>query len=168
MQLLRTDSTLRLIQISVLVMFGVYSGLVAIGNIQDPETNLVFVEHVLRMDTTFERPALMSRSIESPILHRVAFAVIVLSEWVVSLLCLLGAIGLGRRFQANAEIFHSAKGLGLFGLGGGVVLWFFGFQVVGGEWFVSWQSTDWNALLTAFRISSFALLGLILLTLRAD
>ena len=168
MQVFRTDSTLRLIQISVLVMFGVYAGLVAIGNIQDPETNLVFIEHVLRMDTTFERPTLMSRSIESPSLHRAAFVVIVLSEAVVSLLCLFGAIGLGRRFRANAESFHSAKGLGLLGLGGGLVLWFFGFQVVGGEWFVSWQSADWNALLTAFRISSFALLGLILLTLRAD
>jgi predicted small integral membrane protein len=33
----------------------------------------------------------------------------------------------------------------------GFLVWFFGFMVVGGEWFAMWQSTTWNGQEGAFR-----------------
>ena len=168
MSLLTTSWVLRKAQIAILVFLGFYAALVAWGNFSDPDTNLVFVEHVMRMDTTFGRPALMTRSIDSPVLHRLAFDVIVFAESIIAALCLLGAAMLARRLGAEPAAFHAAKGVGLLGLLGAVCLWFFGFQVIGGEWFASWQSEGWNGLDSAERISTYALGGLILVAMRAD
>jgi predicted small integral membrane protein len=33
----------------------------------------------------------------------------------------------------------------------GFLLWFFGFIVIGGEWFCMWQSEQWNGIGAAFR-----------------
>ena len=33
----------------------------------------------------------------------------------------------------------------------GFLVWFFGFMVVGGEWFAMWQSPQWNGQQPAFR-----------------
>jgi predicted small integral membrane protein len=47
------------------------------------------------------------------------------------------------------------------GLTAGFALWFFGFMVVGGEWFCMWQSPDWNGQESAFRFVACILLVLI-------
>ncbi len=44
-------------------------------------------------------------------------------------------------------------------------LWFFGFIVVGGEWFQMWQSANWNGQPSAFRVSACIALVLIALLL---
>lgn len=168
MSIRTTSWVLRTAQIAILVFLGFYAVLVAWGNFSDPDTNLVFVEHVMRMDTTLGRPALMTRAIDSPVLHRLAFGLIVFAESVIAALCLLGAALLARRVSAEAAAFHAAKGMGLLGLLGAVCLWFFGFQVIGGEWFASWQSEGWNGLDSAERISTYALVGLVLVAMRAD
>jgi predicted small integral membrane protein len=33
----------------------------------------------------------------------------------------------------------------------GFMVWFFGFMVIGGEWFQMWQSSQWNGQQAAFR-----------------
>jgi predicted small integral membrane protein len=33
----------------------------------------------------------------------------------------------------------------------GFIVWFFGFMVIGGEWFQMWQSSQWNGQEAAFR-----------------
>jgi len=33
----------------------------------------------------------------------------------------------------------------------GFLVWFFGFMVIGGEWFQMWQSSQWNGQQPAFR-----------------
>jgi predicted small integral membrane protein len=33
----------------------------------------------------------------------------------------------------------------------GFLVWFFGFMVVGGEWFAMWQSPTWNGQDAAFK-----------------
>ena len=43
----------------------------------------------------------------------------------------------------------------------GFVVWFFGFMVVGGEWFAMWQSKDWNGQEAAFRFY-MAVLGVLI------
>ena len=40
--------------------------------------------------------------------------------------------------------FNAAKQYVVIGVGLGFLLWFTGFMVVGGEWFLMWQSKQWN------------------------
>lgn len=165
MRLFRTGAILRCTKVTLLVSFAIYSGLVALGNLVDPATNLAFVEHVLSMDTTFGRPPLMARAIESAALHQGAFAFIVAVEVSIAALCAWGAWRTSRALGSDAEAFHEAKSPGLVGMLLGLLLWFFGFQVLGGEWFASWQSETWSGLDAASRITTFLLGSLIFLSL---
>jgi predicted small integral membrane protein len=45
----------------------------------------------------------------------------------------------------------------------GFTLWFFGFMTVGAEWFLMWQSQNWNGQQAAFRI--IACIGIVLVFL---
>ena len=155
-------------KVALLIFFGLYAGLVTLGNLSDPGSNMSFVDHVFSMDTTFQSESLMARAITAPLAHRVAFATIVATEAVISALCLWGAFRLFRAREKEADDFHAAKGTALLGLLLGLGLWFFGFQVVGGEWFASWQSESWNGLNAASRITTFLLGTLVFVSLRND
>ena len=48
-------------------------------------------------------------------------------------------------------MFNAAKPYVVIGVGLGFLLWFTGFMVVGGEWFLMWQSKTWNGQQAAFR-----------------
>jgi predicted small integral membrane protein len=48
----------------------------------------------------------------------------------------------------------------------GILIWFLGFEVIGGEWFEMWQSATWNGLGAAERVLAFLCFVLILLHLR--
>jgi predicted small integral membrane protein len=50
----------------------------------------------------------------------------------------------------------------------GLVIWFTGFEVIGGEWFAMWQSSIWNGLTSAERIVSFLAFTLILLHFKEE
>ena len=59
--------------------------------------------------------------------------------------------------------FNAGKDLAVAGLVLGLLLWFGGFLVVGGEWFQMWQSKTWNGQEAAFRF--VACIGLVLIFL---
>lgn len=50
------------------------------GNIQDPGSNLLFVQHVFSMDTIMPGSVLASHALPIPVLWRIAFWLIVLGE----------------------------------------------------------------------------------------
>ena len=54
-------------------------------------------------------------------------------------------------FHAPAADFNRAKACVIAGALAAFLLWFFGFMVVGGEWFAMWQSEHWNGQQAAFR-----------------
>ena len=62
--------------------------------------------------------------------------------------------------------FHAAKNWAVAGIIAGIIIWFLGFEVIGGEWFAMWQSTQWNGLGSAERIVNFLVMALILLHLK--
>lgn len=140
---------------AVLTLFlGLFGLLVGIDNILDYGTNFEFVRHVLSMDTTFPHNALLWRAITSDSIHHVAYALLIASEIGVGLLCIAGAWRLfASRFTTPAE-FNAAKSLAIAGLSAGFGLYFFGFLVVGGEWFQMWQSPTWNGQEAAFRFAA--------------
>lgn len=165
---MQTATVMRLSKVALVGFAGAYAALVTFGNVMDPATNHRFVEHVLSMDTTFQSDALMWRAVDSGGLHKLAFGLIVLTEAVMAFFCLWGAFRLFMALGESASDFHAAKAPALWGLLAGLSLFFFGFQVVGGEWFASWQSEIWNGLDSASRSTVFLFGTLIFVSLRND
>lgn len=147
-------TVIRLCQIVFVFLIGAFAGLVALNNLRDPQSNLRFVEHLMRMDTIFPDSRLKSRAIDSPWLHRLFFGLIIATEALTALACMAGAAVLGASLHAPAADFHAAKSVAFAGLGLGFTLWFGGFMVIGGQWFASWQSQQWNGRESAFMFYS--------------
>ncbi|MFD0265032.1 DUF2165 domain-containing protein [Streptomyces sp. NPDC127106] len=138
--------------------------LAAVGNLTDFGTNRQFVRHVLAMDTTFEDPDLMWRAIDSPAVHTTVYVLIIGWECAAAGVLLLAvahwARGLHRRDCARA------RALSTVGLVMVVLLFGLGFVAVGGEWFVMWQSADWNGLDAAHRNLMLAVSALLSMYVR--
>jgi predicted small integral membrane protein len=156
---------IRLAKIAIVAALAAYALLVAYNNIVDYGSNYTFVRHVLSMDTTFPGNALMGRAIADETVWRLAYAVIIAVEWLAGLLLAFGALALLRRLRSPAAVFNRAKACAVAGLVVGFGLWFFGFLVVAGEYFLMWQSKSWNGQEAAFRIATEMLGGLIFITL---
>ncbi len=139
--------------------------LVAFDNITDYETNYLFVQHVMSMDTTFAGNALMYRSVTNPTLWQVGYALIIAAEAVTGILFLAGAIRLIQLRNAPAAVFNQGKGLVVAAGLAAFLVWFFGFMVVAGEWFAMWQSQTWNGQDAAFRFYVTVLAVLIFVSL---
>ena len=151
----------RYAKIVMVLSLAIFCLLVAFTNLTDYSTNFLFVKHVLSMDTTFPGNALMYRSITSPELWSAAFGLIIASQIVAGVLFLAGAICLWQERHASGLAFNGAKGLTIAGALAAFLIWFFGFMVIGGEWFAMWQSQTWNGQDAAFRFYVTALVVLI-------
>jgi predicted small integral membrane protein len=157
----------RLAKLALVAAAGLFCLLVGYNNIVDYGSNFMFVQHVLTMDTTFPDNAVRSsRAITDPRLHQIAYWFIIAAELGVGLLCLTGAIRLLSVLKAPAAQFNAAKTTAVLGLAAGMLFWFFGFIVMGGEWFQMWQSQIWNGQDAAFRF--VAMLGLFLVFLSLE
>ena len=150
-------------KVVLVTLIGLFSLLVGADNIIDYGTNYAFVQHVMSMDTVFPNSTLTWRAITSPTLHHVAYALIIAAELLAGLLCVLGAWRLWQVRLAPALRFTAAKDIAVAGLVTGFALWFFGFMVIGGEWFQMWQSQTWNGQEAAFRF--IGCIGLVLVFL---
>ena len=160
--------TVRWSKALMVLMVGAYALLVGLDNIIDYGVNLAGVERVLSMDTIFPTSRLTWRAITSPIAQNGAYWLIIASELLIGLLCVLGAVRLWIARRGTVKAFQAAKQLAVIGLVFGFTLWFFGFLVIAGEWFLMWQSKDWNAQQSAFRVAVCCALVLIFLNQRDD
>jgi predicted small integral membrane protein len=142
---------IRAAKIVMVAAIALFATVVAFGNITDYGTNLAFVQHVLSMDTIFERSTIRYRAIASPTLQHLAYALIIATEALTAVLCWIGAVALARRLRAAAPAFNRAKGFAVVGLTLGFLLWQVGFMTIGGEWFGMWQSKSWDGVPSAFR-----------------
>ncbi|GAA1262223.1 DUF2165 domain-containing protein [Saccharothrix xinjiangensis] len=134
-----------------------YMALVVLGNITDYETNHAFVQHVLAMDTTFGSPNTSWRAITSPAVVTAVYVLIILWEAVTALVMIAALVSWLRRREDVARRLSST------GWVMQVLLFGAGFIAIGGEWFVMWQSKDWNGLTAAFQNFVIAGIGLVLL-----
>jgi predicted small integral membrane protein len=160
--------SVRLSKVLLTFSMGVFALLVGVDNLLDYGANFAFVQHVLSMDTTFERSSLKWRAITSPLLHDLAYWVIIASEIITGILCLAGAWRMFSERGGDALAFEVAKGSAIAGLTLGFLLYFLGFLVVGGEWFQMWQSQTWNAQPSAFRFAACFALVLIFVAMKDD
>ena len=141
---------IRLVKIAMVASTALFALLVAFNNVVDYGSNYEFVRHVLSMDATFPGNALMARAITSPAAWNGAFWTIILLESTTGVVLALAAVRLALNLRASAARFNAAKTLAVIGVGIGFLLWFTGFMVVGGEWFLMWQAKAWNGQQAAF------------------
>ena len=69
-------------RLKILMIGGVtlLCGFIVAGNIHDPGTNLLFVQHVFSMDTIIPVSAMADHAISIPLLWRIGFWLIVMGE----------------------------------------------------------------------------------------
>jgi predicted small integral membrane protein len=156
---------LRLAKIVMIAALAAFAFLVTYDNIVDYDSNYEFARHVLSMDTTFPGNALQDRAITDPRIWQAAYAAIIAAEALTCLLLSIGAVTLLMRLRATPGAFNRAKVWAVAGLTAGFCLWFFGFQVVAGEYLAMWQSHTWNGQEAAFRFTMVILGVLIFVSL---
>jgi predicted small integral membrane protein len=159
---------IRIAKVAMVAGIALFATIVAFGNITDYGTNLAFVQHVLSMDSIFERSAIRYRAVTNPVLHHAAYALIIATEALIAALCWIGAGALMRKLRADAKAFQRAKTFSMLGLTLGFLLWQVGFMTIGGEWFGMWQSQAWNGVPSAFRFAMVIAAVLILVVLPDD
>jgi predicted small integral membrane protein len=137
---------------------GLLTLLIAFSNITDYATNFEFVKHVLSMDTIFENSTVKYRSITADGLHHAAYVFIIVLETIMAYFFTSSSIQMYMQLKAEKEQFNASKKNAYLGVALGVILWFVGFTTIGGEWFSMWQSTDWNGLDPADRLTTFFML----------
>ncbi len=159
---------LRLLKMVVLLFAGLFGLFVFAGNLMDYNSNYEFVHHVLSMDTTFEGNALMWRAIESSAFHTIAYWGLIIAEGVFSLLAFIGVYHMAKNLRAPGHLFNRSKAFGFYAFMLGFAIWFFGFVVIGSEWFAMWQSQIWNGKETAMDITTVWVGFAVLLALKDE
>jgi predicted small integral membrane protein len=153
--------TLRTIKTLLVAGVALLYTLVVFNNITDYGSNYEFVRHVMMMDTTFPGNRGMWRAIQSPALHTAFYVSIIAWEAATMLLCWWGASRMALALHAPASAFHQAKRVSLIALAVGLLQWLAAFLAVGAEWFLMWQSKEWNGQEAGLRM--FTVLGIVLL-----
>jgi predicted small integral membrane protein len=138
-----------------------YCSLVAFNNLTDFNSNYVFVRHTLTMDTTFPGNNGMWRSLHSPAIQLVFYLSIIAWEILTAILLWWGSVRLLRALRLPAVAFNAAKGVPVAALTLSLLMWLVAFLAVGEEWFLMWQSAQWNGQSAAFRM--FTVVGIVLL-----
>jgi predicted small integral membrane protein len=141
----------RIVKLLMVTSLALFAFLVTFDNVTDYGANFQFVRHVLSMDTIFPDNPLTYRAITDPGLWRIGYAAIILGEALTCLAFAAATVELARNLRGSAAHFRRAKRFVYVGAGLGFLIWFFGFMVVGGEWFAMWQSATWNGQQAAFR-----------------
>ncbi|MFW9268509.1 DUF2165 family protein [Pseudomonas sp. NR3] len=159
--------TLRYTKIAMILALAAFAFLTVFNNVTDYSSNFNFVQHVLSMDTTFPNNAARYRAIDKPWMWHGAYGLIILGEAMTTVLLAYGGLTLWRARRADGLAFNRAKKWPIVGLTVGFFVWFFGFMVVGGEWFLMWQSEIWNGQDAAFRFY-MALLGVLIFLNQPD
>ncbi|MDP9080775.1 MAG: DUF2165 domain-containing protein [Bacteroidota bacterium] len=158
----------RMAKVIAVAVIGLMALLVVIGNTTDYFTNYQFVQHVLKMDTVFPGSHLYYRHIDNVFLFHAGYILIIVMEAAMAFCCIKGSWLLFKNRKADVVVFHASKNWGVAGIIIGIMIWFLGFEIVGGEWFAMWQSSSWNGLAAAERIVSFLVLTLILLHFKEE
>ena len=157
-------------RIAKVVMVGslaLFAFVVTFDNLADYDSNFEFVRHVLSMDTTFPGNALLYRRLTSRVLWNSAYWLIIFGEGLTSLTLAAAAVVLMRELRSDAARFNRSKRFAFIGATLGFLVWFFGFMVVGGEWFQMWQSHSWNGQEAAFRFY-LTILGVLIFVNQKD
>jgi predicted small integral membrane protein len=153
--------TLRTAKMLLVFAVAAFYSFVVVDNTTDYQSNYQFVHHVLMMDSTLPGNRGMWRAINSPAWHTAFYVSMIAWEAITMILCWWGGVNLARALPQAPESFNRAKAVAVAGLTLALLLWLVAFLSVGGEWFLMWQSKNWNGQDAAFRM--FTVIGIVLL-----
>ena len=157
-------NVLRLCKSIICLLLAIFALLVCLNNLLDYNSNYAFVRHTLSMDTVFPSNTLKYRAILDPFVWSLAYGLIIFAEFLTGALLLIGAIGLFKNIHSPLA-FNKSKNWVYLGCLVGFLLWFFGFIVIGGEWFCMWQSEQWNGVEAAFRFVVIIMLSFLFIAM---
>ncbi|QDQ41436.1 DUF2165 family protein [Methylacidiphilum kamchatkense] len=155
------QAAIRLSKILILLFFSLYFLLIALNNLLDYETNYTYLRHVLLMDTIPKASHLHSRAWNSPFLFSLVYNSLILWESLCGTVLLIGTFFLFKNLFQSPIAFQKAKSVGIVGLSLGLIQWLYFFILGAGEWFQMWQSSNYNGLPQAFRMSILILVFLL-------
>ena len=164
----------RLCKIALLGAVGFFFFVVTLNDaLLDYRGNYLLVQHILSMDTLITGEQHAWRALRSPVpgaenywLHHLFYWTVILWNAATMVLCFLGARKLWTVRKASGAVFNAAKDTAFIGLTLNLLLWLVALMAVAGEWFLMWQSKDWNEQDSAFRM--FACLGIVLVFLALE
>lgn len=151
---------------AVTLMTALYFLLVAFDNLSNPGSNWEFVKGVLAGDGTPPDDGFEWRGIHATWFAVLAYVLIIAGETVAGVLLAFGGVrGLlhlrrpGRWEREQRAVFAG----GVVGL----LVFFLGFLVIGGNWFVMYLNDKWNGMQPAFQNTVVVLFTLVLSALAA-
>jgi predicted small integral membrane protein len=153
--------SLRVAKIALVFGVAIFYAFVVFNNVTDYGSNYQFVRHVLMMDSTFPGNHGMWRALNQPVLHTAFYVSIIAWETLTMALCWWGGVRLLKARKTTAAEFHRAKSVAIAALTLSLLMWLVAFLSIGGEWFLMWQSKNWNGQDAAFRM--FTVVGIVLL-----
>jgi len=147
----------RFSKIAMALMVALLTFLITLDNVLDYGSNYVYVQHVMSMNSTFPNNALMYRSVTNETVWHLSYWLIIACEGLTCVFFLMGGLALWRARKKTGAAFNNAKKWIYVGVTMAMLVWFFGFMAVGGEYFLMWQSSHWNGQESAFRFYMSAL-----------
>lgn len=143
----------RILKIIFPFLPGFYMMLVGLNNLFDYQTNFYFLSQVTSMTDLISGNTNTWRAISQSNIHNALYITVISWELFSGFLLLFGAF-LNTKTQAEKpKTPYFENGLLL-----AILLWFFVFVGIAGEWFLMWQSEKFNAQTTAFFLTIIYLL----------
>jgi len=157
----------RTVTSAFVLMVASYYLVVAFDNITNPTnpnaSNWPFVQGVLSGDGVPADSGFEWRFIDATWFQAASYIGIMAMEAITGIVLLIGGV-LGVRRARTHESWASAQRWTYVGGIAGLAVFFFGFMVVGGNWFIMYLNSTWNGLEPAFQNSVVTVSMLILVT----
>ena len=161
--------SLRYSKIVIVAALAFYAMLVGFGNLADYNTNFPLVKQTMMMKDLLKGSTIGYRAVENPILHHVAYDLIIVCESLTGIFCAVGAFILFRERKTPAERFNHSKKWAVIGLTLGFLTWQVLFRTIAGEWFAIWMSPMLGAASSeAFRLVMTFLVVLVYVGMKDD
>ena len=149
------------------LMVASYYLIVAFDNITDPTnpnaSNWPFVQGVLSGDGVPADSGFEWRFIDATWFQALSYILIISGEALTGLTLLIGGI-LGLRRSGSCPRWGNTQKWTYAGGTLGLVVFFFGFMTVGGNWFIMYLNSKWNGLEPAFQNSVMTGIMLMMVT----
>lgn len=149
------------------LMVAAYYLMVAFDNITNPTnpnaSNWPFVQGVLSGDGVPADSGFQWRFIDATWFQALSYIGVMVGETLAGVTLLIGGI-LGLRRSGSCPRWGNTQKWTYVGGTIGLAVFFFGFMVVGGNWFIMYLNSKWNGLEPAFQNSAMTGIMLILVT----
>lgn len=149
------------------LMVALYYLVVGFDNITNPvnpnASNWPFVQGVLSGDGVPADSGFEWRFIDATWFQAAAYIGVMTTETLTGILLLIGGITGLRASRTDQRWGHAQKWTYAGGILG-LAVFFLGFMVIGGNWFIMYLNSKWNGLEPAFQNSTMTVLMLVLVT----